>query len=844
MSSRFRSSAALLLALLGALAFSAQAAQGPAVPGGSRKLLPCGNGTPYPAPDFGDGNELSLAQLANVGDVVARVETVLGLADQFLLRATLPVPPGTLRRGSNDLPFAVRGADGLLKPTQVEVVSLRARDSDGADVVEVSALVERPAGAQAGSRVQYDVVRVASNAAPFVGAPGSAALLASSGAVRLRARDVHGNLYEADLLADIRNQSGTSRLLASGLLYRRDSEHAVLMPVAPQSGASATLPHSMGVNAFITRYAHSNAIRIDLHVHNAFTGRDQLDASDDVLGDLVFDQLELVLPSGWAATASVVDPFLGVAADDGTNYSLPLVRRQDNNVLHVLPQMRRFQRRVVIAPLAEFGEARSLAAEDGLGFVVPDAPGAVRQRFSWWNPLTARYWPQKTPLPLWDDVTVSGQRANLSGTYNTIAAIVETGGTSASGYPVSSGVLGWSHPWGPTTGGMTGGDEIWLWDGADIASARSVEGLRLAQLRMRMYTSRQPNILFERDGAPMTPDGCTLQGANGPYMPICWFNGPLLNLGDPLGLGSASNAQYALAGTQGRLPIYNQYIRSYKPVDYQHYVRHARTLKTLVWLANDPLARFELEAQAEAWRLSYPHLPQNQQGFAVVTGFLYDRRHVDAHPGQGLDIGRGEGWGLDTLVSWYSVAPPARRTVLQRDFARIVDLLWDAHSSCNGTLMASPSLSVFSGLYSVRAQNEVSILEHALVGLRQTALLQADPCAAGKVGEILKQSYYGTISPLVWRSASHGPVFKLAVGPYDNAQPLYCSNVPPGGETPEVELVQCPSSFAHAWLATQDPQFLSRACELSGVTSLQQVWQSPVTNWQNRLALLRLAQDL
>jgi hypothetical protein len=73
---------------------------------------------------------------------------------------------------------------------------------------------------------------------------------------------------------------------------------------------------------------------------------------------------------------------------------------------------------------------------------------------------------------------------------------------------------------------------------------------------------------------------------------------------------------------------------------------------------------------------------------------------------------------------------------------------------------------------------------------------------------------------------------------------LYCTTVPPGGESPEVEWVQCPSSFAHAWLATQDPQFLARACELSGVTSLQQIWQSPVSNWQNRLALLRLAQDL
>ena len=832
------------LAWICALTAVAGASQGGPAPVGSRLYLPCGNGTPYPAPDFGEDNQPSLAQLSAVGDVVARVETVLGQQDTFLLRATLPVPPATLRRGATDAPFAVRGADGVVKPTQVTIVSLRARDTDGADVVEVAALVDRPPGASVGSRVQYDVVRTAGSAGAFVGAPVSTALVATTGTVRLRTRDLHGNLYEADLLADIRAQSGTSRTLSSGLLYRRDSEHAVLMPVAPQGGAAATLPHAMGVQAFVTRYAHTNALRLDLHVHNAFTGRDANDPSDDVLGDLVFDQLELLLPSGWAAVASVADPFLGTGVDDGAQYLLPLVRNQGQDALHVLPQLRRFQRRVVIAPVAELEVARALAAEEGLAFVVPEPISAGARRFSWWNKLTARYWPQKTALPLWDDATVASQRSALASTYSTIAAIVETGGTSATGYPVSSGVLGWAHPWGPTTGSMTGGDEIWLWDGADIASARSLEGLRLAQLRMRMYTSRQPNVLFERDGAPMTLDGCTLQGTNGPYMPIAWFNGPLLSSGDPLGLASADSTQYTLAGAQARLPIYNQYIRSYKPVDYQHYVRHVRTLKTLVWLANDPLARFELEAQAEAWRMAYPHVPLNQQGVAVVTSFLADRRHVDAHPGQGLDFGRGEGWGLDTLVAWYAVAPPERRSVLQRDFARIVELLWDAHSACSGTLMAAPSMSAFGGLYRVRAQNEVSIIEHALVGLRQTALVGQDPCASAKVAEILKQSYYGTISPLVWRSARNGPVFKLAVGPFDSSQPLYCTTVPPGGESPEVEWVQCPSSFAHAWLATQDPQFLARACELSGVTSLQQIWQSPVSNWQNRLALLRLAQDL
>ena len=57
------------LAWICALTAVAGASQGGPATVGSRLYLPCGNGTPYPAPDFGEDNQPSLAQLSAVGDV-------------------------------------------------------------------------------------------------------------------------------------------------------------------------------------------------------------------------------------------------------------------------------------------------------------------------------------------------------------------------------------------------------------------------------------------------------------------------------------------------------------------------------------------------------------------------------------------------------------------------------------------------------------------------------------------------------------------------------------------------------------------------------------------------------
>ena len=810
----------------------------PPLPAASATRLDCPSGL---APRRGDLDEAPFAALWAPGEVVARLEVALPADDPFLLHGTVPVPPATFQRGSARTPFALRGADGTLVQTQVEVVAQRAREGDGAGVVEVCAIVRRPAGANPGSRVSYDLVR---HDGPRVGFPGppqpASELLARAGAVRLEARGSDGVAYAADLLHDIRTSSGTWQAGERGAALRRDRAHAVLMPVA-SGGATPAWPHGAGVQVFLTQHAHSSALRLDLQVHNAFPDRVAGDPRDDALHDFLFESLVLVAPSGWCVVADVADPYLGALVDDGAEARLPLVRAEGGSALHVLPQLSRFQRRLVLAPCAEATTARSLSRMEGLGFVVPDALASSRLA-SWWNARTPGYWPQLVPLPLFPDSVAQGWRASLASTLSSVEATLASGGTSPGGYPISSGVLGWAHPWGPTTGAMTGGDEIHLWDGVDVASARSVEGILLAQLRLRMYACRQPNSLYGMDGSHIRPEEWVETGG-GLHLPVWWFNGPQLSAGDPFGLSSADRSQYAQAAAHGRLPNYDQYIRSYRPVDYQHYVRHTRTLKELCWLANDPLAKFELESQAEGWRLSYSPLPQTPQGGAISTGRLVDRQHVDAHPGLGVDIGRGDAWGVDALVAWHALAPQARRNAYMDDFLGLVDLWWDASSPCDDGLMAAPTYAAFGGQHRVRSQIEVAMLDHAMLGLLRGALDGREPCAAAQVQRLLERSWRQTISPQVWRTSLHGPLMKIGVGPFIASLPAYCGSTPAGAETTTIDEYQSSSSFAHAWRFTRDPTYLARACELHGWTSVQDAWNTPTLNWQNRLALLRLVQD-
>src|SRR5204863_4388303 len=144
-----------------------------------------------------------------------------------------------------------------------------------------------------------------------------------------------------------------------------------------------------------------------------------------------------------------------------------------------------------------------------------------------------------------------------------------------------------AHPWGVADGGMAGGDEIYLLDGVIAAGAASTAGYRLHQLQHRMYTERQPNVLYNMDGRHTALEQWIVQGPSYAYVPIWWYNGPMLWASDPFGFGQAPTFQVDYVAQAGLRPHYEDFLFDYAPIDEAHLVRYTHNVKVLAWLGND-----------------------------------------------------------------------------------------------------------------------------------------------------------------------------------------------------------------------------------------------------------------
>ena len=93
---------------------------------------------------------------------------------------------------------------------------------------------------------------------------------------------------------------------------------------------------------------------------------------------------------------------------------------------------------------------------------------------SWWNPLTARYFPQRQRLPALDFMGLANLRNADQAALDQRLAQLASG--AAGGWPALSPGLGWAQPWGTPDGGMVSGEEIDLYDGITTACAASTAG--------------------------------------------------------------------------------------------------------------------------------------------------------------------------------------------------------------------------------------------------------------------------------------------------------------------------------------------------------------------------------
>lgn len=791
---------------------------------------------------------LAGAPVARAGDIpqddgtateVARLLLAAPASREFVLRGTIPVPRGTYPRADGNVPFAVRDSDGALVETQCEIVSRYADETSGADVVELLARVRRPDGTPPGGRIEFSVHAWPHPRGAFAPHEAVDSVLRPSTHLRLAARDVFGHLYVADLRAD----ELVTNPLRNGAACREWRAVAEFLPVAPVAGPLGTLPHLMGVHAYFRTWAGEPVVSLDLLIHNGHSGDDPTSTGDDPVGTIYFDQIELVMPSGWTAVQAEPDALTGAPQMVNSNVRVPIVGRLPNEKLHVFPIQSQTVRRLALSREQDVERAMDYAQESNLGFARRGTNAQGQSLYSWWNPQTARYFPQKHALPKLDHIAPAVMAGDIEGRYAVLTTALRNG--TSPGYPILSGGLGWAHPWGIDDGGMAGGDEINLYDGLRTLELASNHGYRVLAMRHRMLTDRQPVALYDQGGRPIDYTDWTEQGHSGEWLPIWCFLRPLLWAADPFGFTSAPQFQVLAVAAAGKTPPYQNELLSYQPIDLEHLVRYTAPAKAMAWLGNDSLAKEGLALHAELFRLSYNEFPNSDYGHYIPTGLSSDEQYVAQYPRQGFTFGRLEAWGMDAATAWYALADGDWRRKTRPWFARVADVLDAGQSDCSGFIQATVYEQLFGGHYRARQSIEQAITEHMIVGLVETVFDRVDPPRKAKLHHVLRDSFRAMATAPGWSDEHHAPWSKLAVGDNDFAHTPFCGAPPADGSTDGGDGWQCWSSLAYAYELTGNALYLNRAMEmLNGAPILPGLQSQGLWNLENRAALLALAQQL
>ncbi len=779
------------------------------------------------------------------GQIVARIELPAPPTslDSFVVRATLPVPKGTFPRPDGKFPFSVRNVNGLTAPTQVEIVSRYPLDSDGADVVEVLARVARPTGVAGGAVIGYDVVEhphtpksmpIRKNVMTALGTPGT---------IKLSAEDCFGHSYQLDPLVGMRSLSGNVEALRRGQAAVQLRNYGTMLPTTQQIGGSnGALPHFFGVHSYVTTLANEEFMLLDLRFNNGASGSDKSPSvvQDDPLGDVYFKRLSIDIPQGWQVLFDVNDPALGSPVAGSGRVSYDIVKPNADGTLHLMPSQAMFHRRVVMARNSAVARARAYLDQTTLAFCVDGvSPDTGLSLYSWWNPATARYYPQKFPLPKLSQVGLNPS-GELWNRYSTTMGHL-TNGTSGS-HPYDAPRMGWAHPWGVAYGGMTGGTEIWFFDGFKVAEARSQCGYRALEMKHRMYSDRMPQVFYDKDGKHTTAERWLVQGASGPFMPMNYFQGLIGNSNDPFGMSQSPSFQRTYVAANNLKPAYETALRGYKPIDYQHYTRFLQSPMALSWLGNDALAKDDLRMSAEIFRLSYHEFPISSSGVVSGTSMLADIQAALGNPGYGIAFGRGESWGLVSAIAAFGLSDPAWRARWDSWFSKASDLVANGQSSCNGIIQRTLNNKILGGAYQARQSIEQAITENMLWSLKESVFRDRNPARFAQTEATLTNSVYAMIGPLAWRSG-WGPSSHLAVAPVNGTNTPFCNSLPAPDAAWGADTYQTPCSFAWGYALTGDSTFLTKALEMYSQPTLPAAMGAQgLINCEVRAALIAVTQ--
>ena len=212
------------------------------------------------AGDSCDGGQASFVQNPRT---VAVLETRVPEQRRFLLRGTVPLPPGVYPRTDGLNPLTILDYDGTPLLTQIEIVSQYPSPVDGADVVELLAQVRRDPTLSPGEPTQYTVIQRLNESSPSPGLieplpRGVLDMLADPTQVELASYDCFGNKYVAYPLMI----GSAIRRLRSGPIMAEVRSFQNMLPAEPVPGS--TLPHFLGVHTYRSVIRGSSHIGLDL----------------------------------------------------------------------------------------------------------------------------------------------------------------------------------------------------------------------------------------------------------------------------------------------------------------------------------------------------------------------------------------------------------------------------------------------------------------------------------------------------------------------------------------------------------------------------------------------------
>lgn len=793
-----------------------------AIIGCSMAAAGCDAGSTSSSVGIGDDGEISEVpyDFDSDGPVVAKLRVTVPETDHMLLRGTMPVPKGMVLGEGGQVPFAVISPpDPTAAITQVETVTRYPDAADGADVVEITAWVRRPSSAAPGTQLDYQVVYSPHEPEPFEPSPAIENLLAAPGALRLVAHDPFGHRYETDLLKDAQDDSDGVEWTRDGSVVREMRIPTALEPVSTVEGTNGTLPRMMGVNAFLRTFRNQDFFALDLHLHNAFDGKDHTVEWDTAIDDLYFRDLTLRLPQGWTVLHAYENVFSGPGEASGSMQEVPIVGAQANGKMHLMQRQSQFSRRLVIAREGAIDMARVELEHGNLGFCQPGNNAEGAPLWSWWNVETPRFLPQNHVLPDLTGMTTSAAiDAEHAARFGTLKAQVNSG--APGGYPTTSGSLGWSHPYGVAYGGMAGGERIDQIPGVDVAWAASQNGYRYSELRAKMVLERQPFALVSSSGNPTRyEDHLNPTGNHGPWIP---YDMMMTFVGDvSYFFGNVPTFQSDYVQANGLEPDYAQALRSYQAIDLQHLTRYTTDLMTMMWLGNDSLAKLQMRQCGELFRMTHHNALVGNWNYVGGLSMRLRQNTIAAHPASGIDYGRGEGWGLFATTAAYAAGDDELRERLRPWLAEVADTVRAGQSECTGNISAYRIMNHGQGRYKTRQSFELSFLVNALESMRTTVFLDVDESVTETLISSIVDAAYSTVQMPFWDPTFGGHMKLVGVGQADQSEPDFCHNLPAdanyGGITVDHETPMTVWTFAYQ--LTGDGVFLQRPASAIGATS-------------------------